>query len=453
MKFSRLAGGVLVLVLALICCPVASAKRAPKPASDDYYGVLGLSKKATQKEIKSAYRKLALKYHPDKVGEDEKEKAEEIFVRVSEAYAILSDEDKRKVYDKYGKNGLDMLERGMDPEEAGFGGGFPGGGFPGDGGFGGGGNTFHFSQGGGGSPFGDGFDPFSMFEEMFGGGFDGGGGGFQTNFGGGGFGQQRPGARRQEDLFPKENKNVSKLGSPKFPDKSSKYLWLVIFYDNQSPGSRAAKPHLEQLAEKIKGTYKIGAVDCLKNEKEERFCHKMGAHEYPRFALVADGEPIWYDEGSDNARVPNARQLHEFATENFPQEKIKNINNGPHIQERLLTPLLDKKNKYKASILLVSDKYQTSSMYASLAYEFRDKFIFGESRAKNLNVAKEFGLKKYPLLLALGPRGQGDEKYTSEFDMVRYTGPVDKIKISKWLNKVFKRRTAKNRKRKDDKEL
>ena len=118
--------------------------------SDDYYKVLSLSKRATPKEIKSAYRKLALQYHPDKVkdGED-KEQAEKIFVKVSEAYAVLSDEKKKKVYDKYGKNGLEALEKGMDPEEAGFG-GFPGGG----GGFPGGGGGFP----GGGA----GFDPRQM---------------------------------------------------------------------------------------------------------------------------------------------------------------------------------------------------------------------------------------------------------------------------------------------------
>ena len=97
--------------------------------SDDYYQVLGLkSQSASPKEIKSAYRKLALKFHPDKVkGDDQdKQEAERVFVKVSEAYAILSDDEKRKVYDKYGKNGLDMLERGIDPEQAGFGGGFGG---------------------------------------------------------------------------------------------------------------------------------------------------------------------------------------------------------------------------------------------------------------------------------------------------------------------------------------
>jgi len=139
----------------------------------DYYKILGVKKSAKPKEIKSAYRKLALKYHPDKVeGEKEKEEAEKVFVKVSEAYSVLSDDEKRSVYDKYGKNGLDALERGQNPEEAGFGGGFPGGGgggfgggFPGGGGGGGGSqHTFHFGGGGGRRGGAGGFDPFSMFE-------------------------------------------------------------------------------------------------------------------------------------------------------------------------------------------------------------------------------------------------------------------------------------------------
>ena len=113
--------------------------------SDDYYQVLGVSRTAKTKEIKSAYRKLALQWHPDKQKDDaDKEKAEGIFVKVSEAYAVLSDEDKRKIYDKYGKQGLEAYERGQDPEAAGFGfgGGHPGGG--------GGGRQFHFQHGGAG---------------------------------------------------------------------------------------------------------------------------------------------------------------------------------------------------------------------------------------------------------------------------------------------------------------
>ncbi|MDW7771908.1 MAG: DnaJ C-terminal domain-containing protein [Desulfobulbaceae bacterium] len=70
----------------------------------DYYEVLGVSKSATAAEIKKAYRRLALKYHPDKNNGDKD--AEAKFKQISEAYAVLSDDGKRRQYDMYGSNGF-----------------------------------------------------------------------------------------------------------------------------------------------------------------------------------------------------------------------------------------------------------------------------------------------------------------------------------------------------------
>lgn len=70
----------------------------------DYYEVLGVDKTADEKEIKKAYRKLAMKYHPDV---SEEEGSEEKFKEISEAYAVLSDEEKRQRYDKFGHAGMD----------------------------------------------------------------------------------------------------------------------------------------------------------------------------------------------------------------------------------------------------------------------------------------------------------------------------------------------------------
>ena len=73
----------------------------------DYYEILGVSRDASLEEIKKAYRKLALKFHPDRVPESEKKAAEEKFKEISEAYAVLSDPQKRKLYDTYGHAGID----------------------------------------------------------------------------------------------------------------------------------------------------------------------------------------------------------------------------------------------------------------------------------------------------------------------------------------------------------
>ncbi|VDP94294.1 unnamed protein product [Echinostoma caproni] len=74
-------------------------------AEADYYEVLCVTKTAGPDEIKKAYRKLALKWHPDK-NPGNKEEAEHRFKLISEAYEVLSDPSKRRIYDQYGKQGL-----------------------------------------------------------------------------------------------------------------------------------------------------------------------------------------------------------------------------------------------------------------------------------------------------------------------------------------------------------
>jgi len=76
--------------------------------SRDYYEILGVDRKATVEEIKKAYRKLAMRHHPDRVEPDQKKAAEEKFKEISEAYAVLSDEKKRGLYDQYGHAGIDQ---------------------------------------------------------------------------------------------------------------------------------------------------------------------------------------------------------------------------------------------------------------------------------------------------------------------------------------------------------
>ena len=74
-------------------------------SSDNYYKILGVSKTAEEKELKKTYRKLALKWHPDK-NQDKKEEAEDNFKKISEAYEVLSNKEKRNLYDQFGKQGL-----------------------------------------------------------------------------------------------------------------------------------------------------------------------------------------------------------------------------------------------------------------------------------------------------------------------------------------------------------
>ena len=123
-------------------------------AKSDYYTILGVSKSASAEELKKAYRKQALEWHPDR-HKDNKEEAEKRFKEINEAYQILSDSQKRSAYDQYGHDAFSP-------------GGMPGG-------FGGTTGPFTYTytstDGDSGNPFGnfDFGDPFEIFEQFFGG--------------------------------------------------------------------------------------------------------------------------------------------------------------------------------------------------------------------------------------------------------------------------------------------
>ena len=142
-------------------------------AKRDYYEVLGVDRNASANDIKKAYRRLAMQYHPDK--NPGNKEAEEKFKEAAEAYSVLSDADKKARYDQYGHAGMDGA--------GGFGGGFGGQGM-------------------------DINDIFSMFGDIFGGGGFGGFGGF-----GGGGRSARPAKSRGGDLRVKVKLNLQEISN------------------------------------------------------------------------------------------------------------------------------------------------------------------------------------------------------------------------------------------------
>jgi len=104
------------------------------PTKRDYYEVLGVNKGAGVDQIKKAYRELAMRHHPDRVPHEQKKEAEEKFKEISEAYAVLSDPQKRSLYDQHGHSGIDQkyayedIFRGADFSSVFGGGGGEGGG-------------------------------------------------------------------------------------------------------------------------------------------------------------------------------------------------------------------------------------------------------------------------------------------------------------------------------------
>ncbi|RPI03389.1 MAG: molecular chaperone DnaJ [Calditrichaeota bacterium] len=135
-------------------------------SNDEYYSILGVKRDADQNEIKKAYRKLAMDYHPDRNPGDKE--AEEQFKKIGEAYAVLSDSQKRAQYDRFGKSG-----------------------------------SAGRSNWGGFENFGD---PFDIFREVF-------GGGFADIFGMGGSGGRRSAKRRGADLQLKLELSIEEIAT------------------------------------------------------------------------------------------------------------------------------------------------------------------------------------------------------------------------------------------------
>eukprot|EP01120_Amphizonella_sp_Union-15-10_P016187 TRINITY_DN8453_c0_g2_i1.p1 TRINITY_DN8453_c0_g2~~TRINITY_DN8453_c0_g2_i1.p1 ORF type:complete len:360 (-),score=95.60 TRINITY_DN8453_c0_g2_i1:62-1090(-) len=164
----------------------------------DYYSVLGVSKNASEDEIKKAYKKAALKWHPDR-NLGKKEEAEAKFKEISEAYEVLSDSKKRQIYDQFGEEGLKQGPPPTGPEAG----------------------NFHFNFGPGMSS--GGFrasDPFNIFQQFFGGMGGMGGSGFNmhtedddeddfgSQFGGFSFGGGGP---RGRQVKPRKAKPITQL--------------------------------------------------------------------------------------------------------------------------------------------------------------------------------------------------------------------------------------------------
>ncbi|KDO25475.1 hypothetical protein SPRG_09418 [Saprolegnia parasitica CBS 223.65] len=261
-------------------------------AAKDYYKILGVAKNFNDRQLKKAYRTLALKYHPDKVDEAERETAQAKFLEISEAYEVLSDPKKKEEYDLYGADGPQQQQQQQQQQH-------PHGHRPG------GGGGFQFRG-----------DPFEMFNQFFGGG--GGRRGrdqpheFQFNSGMdgfGGFGQQRQHPQRgpPPPLYAKES-DVTRLSPKKFPGKSAKNEWLVQFYRASDKKCIKFKPAMESIAKDLRGRVKVGAVDC---DKHAQLCETHGVRSsFPSFGYVHRG-----------AFTPYDGDLDEFSVYNFAFEK------------------------------------------------------------------------------------------------------------------------------------
>lgn len=345
------------LPLVLACCLAAQVLCR----SDRYYELLGVAKDADTATIKKAYKKQALKWHPDRNPGDKK-KAEERFRQIAAAYEVLTDTEKRQIYDQYGEEGL---------KQGGGGGG------------GGGGANFQgFQPGGGGAHFQFSGDPFKLFESFFGGGgfgggsggFGAGGGGANVKFGGGSArqrGRQQSGA--QSGGLYEQDSNVLQLTPDKFPlDKH--WVWLVEFYAPWCGHCRELAPKWSKAAASLHGVVKVAAVNC---DEQKQLCAKHGVQGYPSIKASVNGRFVDYNGArSASALVDWAIGL---IPAHVPVIKTPAAASSFHSRAR--------NTSWRVGIVLVSQATSPPALLRSLAHQYSGEVAFAllpQAQAKQL---------------------------------------------------------------------
>lgn len=340
--------------------------------SGDYYKILGVSRNADEGTIKRAFKKLSLKYHPDK-NKNNPEKAKEKFAEIVNAYEVLKDPKQRQIYDQQGEEGLKNQGQGGG-QNSGFGGNF---------GFGGGGFNFD--------------DIFSNF--------------FNQNFEGGGshhhqhhshnkrhhnnnnhqhshHQQKRRDDGKDIEFFSKDSFVFEiTLGSVRY-FFNRKEIWIVLFYKSNQLESKDLKDLWNEFANKYNGILRVAALNCLHESElcEEEFSIK----EVPTIKGFTDNldKPGIKFENKDIS-LQNLANFGDSMTPNLAHN-VKNDN-----YEKFY-----KSDEEMDKVLLFSSKKNTPLLFKSLAVSFKGKVKLGFTYNDD-KLIKKFKIESLPTLILL----------------------------------------------------
>jgi len=353
---------------------------------EDYYKILGVKRTATKAEIKRAFKKLSLKYHPDK-NKDNPKKAKEKFIKIANAYEVLSDDEKRKIYDQYGEEGVKANEQGggagahfenMNFEDifSQF--------------FGGGGAKVEFNMGGGRKgkrSQSSGFGGFgSIFENLFGGGMGGGFEGFQQD-GPGGRQQRRAqqGGMKDQNYFKNTKVKSLKMKSLTYL-YSRKNIWFVYFYRKGDQNYEQYVKTMIEFADKTDGLFNGGAVNCI---KDEEICEEFEVSQTPSIIFFSENEKDYnkYDGKIDfNSLFNYAAKRMSYYVNEITKEKLSDF-------------FAKKPDKYH--VILFTSKDSTPSLYKALSKFYINKIIFGEVHKNQNELIELFKIKEFPTLMVI----------------------------------------------------
>ena len=375
---------------------------------EDYYKLLGVKRNASKQEIKKAFKKLSLKYHPDK-NKDNPKKAKEMFIKIANAYEVLSNDEKRKIYDQYGEEGVKANEQGggqgahFNFENMGFEdifNQFFGGG-------GGKGARFTFNMGGGGGKRGQ-SSGFGGFEDIFSGfGFGGG-----QNFQGG----QQQGRGRSSGMKNKNYFKNTKVTTLKMKNLSlllsRKNIWFVYFYKQGDQNYDKYVKTMIEFGEKTEGLFNAGAVNCI---NDEEICDEFDVSQTPSIVYFSESEN---DYNKYKGKIEYT-SLFNYATNRMSY----------YVNEVTKDKLNDffSKRSDKYHVLLFTSKSTTPSMYKALSKFFINKLIFGEVKKNQEELIELYNIRTFPTLLVV----LDEERNKNEI----YKGKITYENIKSHLNK------------------
>lgn len=324
---------------------------------EDYYQILGVPRNADDAQIKKAFKKLSLKYHPDK-NRDNEEHARQEFVKVATAYEALIDPEKRDIYNKYGEEGLKRKEGGADPS---------------------------------GQPRG--------FEDMFNFFHGGHGQRFHFQHGGHHHPQEEPHEDfwAQSDVFQITMENLSAF-------YRRNEVWLILFYKSNDKESKRYKDIFREIAEKFYGIFKVAGINCHE-DAEDAICEDFLVYDIPKvqvFPANSRVDPLNYEGNIDfNSLAAFAvSQMESFV------KLVTDANYKDFLEE----------DSDKTKVLLFTAKKTTPPLLKALSKEFKGRIVFGEIRQSNANLISKFQPQSFPTLLVLGdPENYSGVKYEGEF--------------------------------------
>ena len=343
-------------------------------AGEDYYQLLGVQRSASVEQIRKAFKKLAIRYHPDK-NKDNPEPAKQMFVKIANAYEVLSDPEKRKIYDEQGEEGIKKPKENWGGQN--FEGMF---------------NQFfgqhqqfrfqHGGDGGAGHTFGFDHDEFNKRKTVF----------------------------DNTEVIHLEMETISKF-------YRRQEVWFIYFYKTEDKKHLDIANIMVKLATKAEGVFQVGALNCA---EQEELCEDFTVYDTPKvlmFKQSGNAEPITYNKeyNVDDLWKLAAANMHDFL-------EIVNTETYEEFMSRY---------PQQIKIFYFTNEESTAPLLKILSSEYRGYLHFGLVRASETALNSKFNVTNFPSLVVVNDTEAEPVKYTDEYKKDRLSKFLRQFKYSK----------------------